>query len=464
MRNGFLWALGITLSWAALAHAQTAPSDVHAQLLPPLVAPEDSEELTIQPGVGTDSDKARAQRPIPSSAPARKVDPVPFPGSSAEDGCCSFIPSCLCCDTCCPPYPAFWASADYLLWFVKSGPVNGPLVTAGSPADPVPGALGQPGTQVLFGNSLNYNPLSGARFNVGVGLTSRIGLEAGYFLLERGAVGYTAASDAAGPPSARPYFDTFLGIPNAAVSSLPGVFAGSTTIASHSRLQGYEVNLAGNITQTGRLRLDALAGFRALDLNEDLSIQDTMLPPGSANLNFGNVNVPAGSIATDYDKFRATNHFFGGQAGARMLWFWGNFSVGMTAKVALGATQQLATIDGASAVLAPGAAPSLLPGGLLAQTSNIGRFYRDEFTVVPEAQFNLGWQVRPWMRLSVGYTFIYWSNVLRPGAQIDRNINGALIPTGQSFGLGNTAGPPLFSFHGSDFWAQGISFGALFSY
>src|SRR4029077_16077599 len=120
-----------------------------------------------------------------------------------------------------------------------------------------------------------------------------------------------------------------------------------------------------------------------------------------------------------------TNHFFGGQAGGRLQWFCGNFSVGMTAQIALGATQQPPTIAGASYVVAPGVAPAVLPGGVLAQTSNIGRFYRDQFTVVPEAQLNFGWQVRPWMRVNVGYTFLYWSNVLRPGAQIDRSVNSS---------------------------------------
>jgi len=443
MRNGFLGAVGTTFLFAALAQGQV-PAASRADLLPP-----------TDDGGNASSQVTAAQDKLPaatsSTAPTLSDFTQQPHFACTEPGCCG--------------YPAFWGSVDYLLWFVKSGPVNGPLLTTGSPTDPVPAALGQPNTHVLFGDSLNYNPLSGARFYGGVGLTPNIGLEAGYFFLSRGAVNFTAASDATGSPViGRPYFDTFLHIPNAALSSFPGTFAGATNINSQTNLQGYELNLAGNMVRNSGLSLDVLAGFRALDLNEDLAIQDTILPPGSANLNFGNSNVAAGSIAADYDKFRTTNHFYGGQAGARLQWFYGNFSLGLTAKVALGATQQLATIDGASALLTPGAAPQFLPGGVLAQTSNIGRYYRDQFTVVPEGQLNLGWQVRPWMRLNVGYTFLYWSDVLRPGAQIDRNVNGSLIPIGQSFGLGNTAGPPFFSFHGSDFWAQGINLGVQFRY
>src|SRR2546422_2933072 len=53
-----------------------------------------------------------------------------------------------------PCAPRFWARAEYLYWWVSGDPVP-PLATLGSPADPVPGALGQPGTTVLFDHSIN---------------------------------------------------------------------------------------------------------------------------------------------------------------------------------------------------------------------------------------------------------------------------------------------------------------------
>src|SRR5206468_1061227 len=72
------------------------------------------------------------------------------------------------------PFPAvaplqsrFYASAEYLLWWLKGEHIP-PLVTAGSASDLVPGALGQPGTAVLFGDtSINGGVRSGARFRVG---------------------------------------------------------------------------------------------------------------------------------------------------------------------------------------------------------------------------------------------------------------------------------------------------------
>ena len=199
-------------------------------------------------------------------------------------------------------------------------------------------------------------------------------------------------------------------------------------------------------------------------MNEDLTFQDTFPPPGTGNFNFGTAPVPPNATIADFDKFQTTNHFYGGQAGARLQYLIGRFSVGMTAKVALGDTQQLALVQGATAMAVPGMPVQTLPGGVLAQTSNIGRYYRDEFSVVPEGALNFGWQLRPRVKLTIGYTFLYWSDVLRPGAQIDRNVNSSLIPTSQTFGMGSPTGPPFFAFHGSDFWAQGVNFGVLFNY
>src|SRR5262249_32610546 len=60
------------------------------------------------------------------------------------------------CPTCgCSPAPRdswgedyIWVNAEYLLWWIKRGPVAAPLVTVGSAP---PGTIGQAGTAVAFG-------------------------------------------------------------------------------------------------------------------------------------------------------------------------------------------------------------------------------------------------------------------------------------------------------------------------
>ena len=41
-------------------------------------------------------------------------------------------------------YPHIWITPEYLLWWVKNGPLQVPLVTTGSAADPVPGRSANP--------------------------------------------------------------------------------------------------------------------------------------------------------------------------------------------------------------------------------------------------------------------------------------------------------------------------------
>ncbi len=120
---------------------------------------------------------------------------------------------------------------------MKGGPVNTPLVTTGSLADAVPGALGQPGTQVLFGDhAMNYGALSGVRLGGGIELVPGLALEGNYFLLQHGAVHFAAASNAAGSPLiARPFFNNQLGIEDSLGTSVPGVWAGSTLTSLHTR-------------------------------------------------------------------------------------------------------------------------------------------------------------------------------------------------------------------------------------
>jgi Putative beta barrel porin-7 (BBP7) len=105
-----------------------------------------------------------------------------------------------------------------------------------------------------------------------------------------------------------------------------------------------------------------------------------------------------------------------------------------------------------------------LRGGLLALSSNIGRYNHDSFAVVPEAGFSVGYPVTRSVRVYAGYRFLYLSEAVRPGDQIDRVVNPTLLPTTQpTTGL---IGParPNFVFKETDFWAQGIHCGLEFRY
>ena len=370
----------------------------------------------------------------------------------------------------CDSKPHIWVTTDYLLWWVKSGPVNTPLVTSGSAADPVPGALGQPNTQVLFGDrGMAYGALSGVRFGAGIDLGSNVSLEGNYFLLQHGAVHFSASSDAAGSPViARPFLNNQFQAEDALLTSTPnpavGPFAGTTAVSSYLQLQGWELNFATHGELSNGLRFTALAGFRSLNLNEDLVIQDSLTPLSAGSLTIFGAPVNPPSQLSDIDRFHTSNTFYGGQIGGKLEWAGERLSVEFLGKIAMGVTQQLAVIDGSTTATTPGLGSVTAPGGVLALSSNSGRFYRSAFSVVPEAGLTLGWAITPRLKATLGYTFLFWSQVARPGDQIDRNINPALQPSNQNFGNGQGAAQPAFSFHESGFWAQGLNFGMEFRF
>ena len=83
--------------------------------------------------------------------------------------------------------------------------------------------------------------------------------------------------------------------------------------------------------------------------------------------------------------------------------------------------------------------------------------------MVAEGRLVAGWRITPSIRAFVSYTFLYDSEVVRPGNLIDRTINPGLLPTSPFFGA---AGPPrpAFSPSNTDFWAQGMSIGVAVRY
>jgi hypothetical protein len=59
-----------------------------------------------------------------------------------------------------------------------------------------------------------------------------------------------------------------------------------------------------------------------------------------------------------------------------------------------------------------------------------------------------------------GYTFLYLNKVVRPGTEIDRNVNQAGVPVSTAF-TNFIVFPkaPTFSFQEGNIWANGVSAG-----
>jgi hypothetical protein len=354
----------------------------------------------------------------------------------------------------------FWVGADYLLWKVKGDPLP-PLLTtspAGTPQAQA-GVGGTPGVTTLFGGSrVNDDWRSGGRLDLGAWLDCQqtLGVEAGFFMLENRASGINVGSGGT-PILARPVFNAASGRPDAQLIAFPGIVSGSFSARDSSTLLGAGAWLRYNLCCGCGTRVDALLGYRYLRLTDRLGIAENLVSTDPTN-----PFVPLGTQLGVVDQFRTTNDFNGVDLGLTGEFRRGPFSLEWLAKVAVGPNHGGVDISGATTVIVPGFAAQTSPGGLLALSSNSGDFHRDRVSVVPEVGVKLGYQVTSNLRATVGYDFLYWTNVVRPGGQIDTAINPNLLPPPLLPLVGPNRPTPLLGT--TDVWVQGISFGLEFRY
>jgi hypothetical protein len=379
---------------------------------------------------------------------------------------------------------SFWFSADYLLWWIREQSVP-PLVTAGSPNDPIPAGLGQRRTVVISpqtfssfsGGEFDSGQHYGAKFTGGIWLnkSETVGIDASFFYLVQ-----KTASINGGPLGAifpvqigRPFFDinTFMG--EADNVAIPGRSVGSFATSVSNRLWSSDANFLWNMGSCDCIRLDVMVGARYAELDEDLKVGTATVNTDFANPSTLNVSV------TRLDQFTTRNRFYGALIGAhteiRCCRLFANF----TAKAAFGQAEESVNIVGSSFLFNPATAGTLpamgavgiptagngtlAPGAIYAQPSNMGTFTQKKYAVACELNASVGYYVTSWMRFYVGYDLFHLNHVARPGDQIDPFVNGTVIPF-RAFLTPSGVPRPTFVFRESDFWAQGINFGLDFRF
>lgn len=335
----------------------------------------------------------------------------------------------------------------FALW-QKSSPTPTPIITNG--------ILGQAGTSVLLGGGeLDTNPGAGIRVTGSYAVDPRWAIDAAFFGVDRRSTSRNVSSS--GLPGSTnlllPYYDVNRNREAVTAISSAAQYSGTANEQLSNRLTGAEANISWPLAVSGWRNVSLFAGFRWLQLEENYAITTSspVIPPQPTD------------IWNTIDTFDTSNNFYGAQIGVRGRYDEDRWYATGSLKVALGGMVQRVGISGQLATNdfnGLGQAQTFA-GGYFALPSNIGNYSRTEFAVVPEVALALGYRVTPAVSFFLGYNFLYASSVVRPGNQINRNVNTtqSVAYTGEP--VVDSTGPaqPSFSFKTSDYWAQSVSFG-----
>ena len=393
--------------------------------------------------------------PTPPAAPAEPppVSDGPSAFTGQGDGC---PPNAFneCPD--CTDQPCFHIGAEYLGWKTKGEnlPV---LVTNGSFSDPVPAALGQPNTTVLFGPGNETTAWrSGVRVNfvLGTDRDTGYGLDGNGFVLFHHTNAYNFSGDGSAGSAvlARPFFNTVSGTEDADPVAIPNLASGTLQIRTPSILYGAELNGDCHYWCGDNHRFSLLAGFRFLSLDEALNMRETSQDlPG--------LGVAGNSYFLSED-FVTHNNFYAGQVGASYEFRLGPVSAALVGKVAAGPMLETIHNSAFTSITEPnGLVTTATNSALYISPNNAGVFHKTRFAVAPEGDVKLGFFVTPNLRITAGYTFLYVSSVARPGDQVNRNVN--VQPVG---GAAFAPLAPVPTPISTSFWAQGLDAGLEISF
>ncbi|MEZ6136942.1 MAG: BBP7 family outer membrane beta-barrel protein [Pirellulaceae bacterium] len=378
------------------------------------------------------------------------------------------------CNTCSAParfcicFPSHgWVHAEYLLWY-QDGMRIPSLITTGGVGQDNAGVLGAAGVSTLYGNNdILDEESSGFRIRFGWWLASfpGWGLEGEYVGLGEQRENFNATSDGS-QILARPFFNVTTGEQASQLLSFPGQIRGRVDVDTTNKFDGAAFRFRRQMccssgcgfselcctTVPTSSRLDGTLGYRFWELKESLQVTEALT----------SLTQPAGSFAIT-DRFETRNQFNGAELGVLWQGRRGWWSLDGLMRLGIGNVHQTVTISGTTTTTtgSPAVTTNAVPQtGIFAVASNIGTYDRDKFTMVPELGLTLGYQMTKRVRMTAGYSLIYWGNVVRPGDQIDTALNpNQWAPVVSTISPQNR---PQFQFVETDYYVQGLSFGGEF--
>ena len=330
-------------------------------------------------------------------------------------------------------------------------------MTRGSSTDPVPGALGQPNTQAVFGNFDNNRQSYGGRLTLGIGLDegSDWSIQAsGFWLADtQSNFSVSSAGEAGSLVLARPFFNVVAGVQDADPVAFPRLASGSIQTESLRRFYGTDLALRYLYIDDTTGRFSFLFGPSYFALEESLRIQENSQDlPG--------LGVPGNTYLLRED-FSTINTFFGGQLGVDYEYRLGPVFFKTVGKLGIGEVSQVTRRSPFTQITEPnGIVTSSSDRALYISPANAGRSSRTRFGLMPEGLFRWGIDLNEYVQVSAGYSILYLNNVARPGDLIDHNV--IIQPVGTSATFVSRGNPGISS--STDFTAQGLDISLRLSF
>lgn len=342
------------------------------------------------------------------------------------------------CFQCRPPL--WWVKADLLLGWRK-GRGYPPLVTTDPANEDSTTAGVLPDAEILYdGDSPNTQMRAGLNLDFGTYLNDcqNIGFGGRYFFFG-GDEGNFSRNSGQNAILAIPFFSVDLGANSSLLLAHPDVGgdvrSGSVAIRASNEIHGFDAYVKLLYTRTACGRIDFITGYHTSSVNDWFSLR--MQTDGNQ----------ANNDVRLLDEFNTENQFHGVILGVMSEHQVCCLTLRGKARVSVGNMHQSVLINGSTTV--NGVVDQNQPGGLFTAESNIGNYSQDQFCAVTETGLSLGYYITPRTQLTIGYNLMYWSNIVRPGEQIDTVVDDLNVPPTR----------PTFQFNTSSFWVQSLTLG-----
>ncbi len=339
-----------------------------------------------------------------------------------------------------------WGTVEYMHVWTK-GRALPPLVTTSNVAADE-GVLGRATTRILFGgDEVGRDLQSAGRVFAGKWIDNdgMTGVAIRFMGMEGDRSNFHQASTGV-PLIAVPFFnaDPLVAAPDSVLAGGPGI-TGSIGVKTSNDIYSIEPLLRIALRQGYDYRLDVIGGYHHTLIDDGLTL-NTITAQGATMVHFR-------------DGFNARNEFHGGSFGFIGEFGTGPWTASLLAKLSVGKNFEQVRIEGQN-VTDVGGVVAVADGGIFAQTTNIGTYFRDEIVYVPEVALSVNRRLTDHLDFSLGYSFMYWSEAVLAGDQIDTTIDGGLLQGGP----GNGIRRPAFNFRETDFYLHAMTFGLNYRY